>query len=137
MKKESLSPGFTLIEVILVIILIAMIASMGVPFSMSLIEKHQEKKLVIEVAVEISRMRDATFANLTEGEIFLDEGQLVFTLAGKEIKRFKFDQKVELENKIVFNQNGVCNGGVIVVHQSRAYKMIVEKIRGNVTLERI
>jgi prepilin-type N-terminal cleavage/methylation domain-containing protein len=134
MKKK----GFTLVEVILVVLLILLIFSIIYPFSINMLTRQKEKKKILEVIVSISDLRRKSFSYLKNGVISARKNCLTFTLGGKILKKICFKKNIVLKGEIIFNKNGVSKGSQIVFQNlSNPYKIKIEKLTGKVSLVRL
>ena len=131
------SSGFTLVEIIVVILILSIVVSVVIPYSGNMINRHNDRKKIMKVVVAISELKNNTLNELKYGEVYSEGNNLIFVICGKVIKKIKFENSAEVEKKITFNKNGISNGGEIIVHLSRSYKLTVEKIKGKVSVQRL
>ena len=79
--------GFSLFEVLLVLFLIGIIATLVVPFTLSFLERQRERKKVLDIMTEISDLKRKSVSTLQVGKISLEQGLLVFYLDNQIIKK--------------------------------------------------
>jgi len=129
--------GFTLIEVVVVLMLIAITASIVIPLSMEMVTRNMEKKKLVEILTEVEKLKDQSFSQLKIGKISLKNNSLLFFLDENKIKEFPLEKGAEMAADIFFNRNGISQGGEIVVHLEHAsYLVIVKKLTGELKIER-
>lgn len=131
--------GFTLLEVILVVALIALVVSITATFSMQAYTLSEEKKEVMRLVEAISDLRDRTVYEMKYSRVARDGEKLILTLAGREFQTFSFEEsdRLFLTEGIRFNRYGLTNGGEIILHLSRGYRIVVEGIQGKISLEQL
>ena len=128
--------GFTLIEIILVVVLIALVSTLVIPLSIDYLQRQSEKKQILDLTTRISALKKQAVARLQLGEIRAEEDALVLLLDHKEVERFPTSGRVRLKRPITFNRNGITNGGEIRLRLSHHYTIRVEEISGKISLQR-
>lgn len=134
--RNGRESGFTLIEIILVMVLIALVSTLVIPLSIDYLQRQSEKKQIIDLTTRISALKKQAVARLQLGEIRAEEDALVLLLDHKEVARFPTSERVRLKRPITFNRNGITGGGEIRLRLSHLYTIQVEKISGKISLER-
>ena len=135
-RRRGGESGFTLIEVLLVVVLIALVSTLVIPLSVEYLQRQGEKKEILDLTTRISDLRKKSVARLQVGEIRAEEDALVLLLDHREVERFPTSEKVELKRPITFNRNGITRGGEIRLRLSNLYTITVEEITGRISLRR-
>jgi prepilin-type N-terminal cleavage/methylation domain-containing protein len=129
------SSGFTLIEILLVVLLVALSASVVIPLSIDYLNRQEEKKQILEIVTQISTLKKKSISYLQLAEIKAENNSLILMLDRRIEKDFSLPHQVYMEQSITFNQNGVSNGGEIKLRFSKEYVIKIEKWSGRISLE--
>jgi prepilin-type N-terminal cleavage/methylation domain-containing protein len=123
--------GFTLIEIVMVIFIMALAVSMVVPFTVNMVDRNSEQKEIALIIQAIKRLRNQAFADLKSGRIRVEENKLILELDGEVFKEYEFEEEdaVSMDAPITINRNGVSSGGAIFLQRGKDYVLLVEKIR--------
>jgi prepilin-type N-terminal cleavage/methylation domain-containing protein len=127
--------GFSLLEILLVLVLIGIIATLVLPFTISYIERQKEKKMILDIITLIRNLKNKSIASLQLGKITLEDGLLVLYLDNQIINKINSANSIKMERDIFFNRNGVSGGGMIQLKFSKNYHIIIEKLSGIIKLE--
>lgn len=127
--------GFTLLEMLVVLILISLAATLILPFNSKTTERNKERKFLYKLADSISDLKMKCGGYGYRGELFVEDDALHFLLNGKSYLKIPHTG-IEISNKIFFNRNGFTNGGIIAVVLRFRYVIHVKKIHGEIAIEK-
>jgi len=127
--------GFSLFEILLVLLFIGIITTLVIPFTISFIDRQKERKKVLDIITEIGNLKKKSVSNLQLGKISLENGSLVFYLDNQIINKVNFVNTINMEHEITFNRNGVSSGGEIQLQFSKKYIIVIKQISGIIKLE--
>ena len=136
MKRYKLtqSSGFTLVEILLVISIVALIMSVSVPASYQMYQSYKNSLKAEAVLTYVSNIRresflfgEETVLSSTDGRIQQGDGRIMnFT-----------DLFVQIDTPIKFYKNGTTSGGVLKIQAGDSiYRLRVSPPFGNLLLER-
>lgn len=131
--------GFTLLEVILVVVLIALVVSLTAVFSVEAYQTSRDKKRVMEMVQAVSDLRSTSIHQMKDSRVYARDNRLILDLSGREVRRFSFEEPetCSMTDDIRFNRYGLTTGGEILVGLSRQYRILVDGIQGRISLEEI
>ena len=132
--KPTQSSGFTLIEILLVISIVALVMGVSVPASYQMYQSYKNSLKAEEVLAYVSTIRresflfgEETVLASTDGRIQQGDGRMTnFT-----------DVFVQIDTPIKFYKNGTTSGGILKIHAGGSvYLLKVSSPFGNLLLER-
>jgi prepilin-type N-terminal cleavage/methylation domain-containing protein len=130
MKKTS--SGFTLIEMLIVLIIIGMLFSITIPVSYSTYERYQASLKAQKFLMYLNTIRLNSFLYGQQNIISSKDGQLLIN--GNTTNQTK-DIKVSLQSPIYFYPTGATSNGQINLNiKDFAFKITIQSPSGNFTL---
>jgi len=124
--------GFTIVELLIVIILIGMVLSVGLPVSYGMYANYRASLSAQEVMACVSELRRDAFLFSDRKVLTSQEGSL---MVNGERKTFK-GIRIQLAEPIVFFRNGSSSGGTVVLTYGDAVRRLVVKAPlGDLVLE--
>lgn len=130
MRKEK---GFTIIELLIVIILLGMVLSIALPVSYGMYATYNASVRAQEVMAYISELRRGAFLYSEMTVLSSQDG--IMTVDGK--KKIFSGMQVQLAEPIVFFRNGTSSGGIIVLRFGDVVQNLAVKAPlGDLSLER-
>jgi prepilin-type N-terminal cleavage/methylation domain-containing protein len=133
MNRIDRKNGFTIIELLIVIILVGMILSVALPVSYGMYETYKASLRAQEVMTYVSGLRRDAFLYSERKVLSSQDGNM--TVDGEK-KIFK-EMGVHISEPIVFFRNGTSSGGVIELSVGDVVQNLVVKTPlGDLSLER-
>ncbi|HVO67147.1 MAG TPA: type II secretion system protein [Syntrophales bacterium] len=125
--------GFTVIELLIVVILVGMVLSVALPVSYGMYATYNSSLRVQEVMAYVSELRRDAFLYSERKVISSQDGNMTVD-GGKKIFG---GINVHLSESIVFFPNGTSSGGIIVLSVDDVVQHLVVKAPlGDLSLER-
>jgi prepilin-type N-terminal cleavage/methylation domain-containing protein len=125
--------GFTLIEILIVILIIGLMFSVGLPISYSMYMSYKASLKAEEVMVFISSLKRESFL-YSEAKVLSSKDGVMMVNGKEEI--FK-DTIIRIDQPIEFYKNGTTSGGTLRVYVGdQAYSLNVKAPFGDIILER-
>ena len=132
--KSTQSSGFTLIEILLVISIVALVMGVSVPASYQMYQSYKSSLKAEEVLTYVSNIRresflygEETVLSSRDGRVQQGDGRLMIFS----------DLFVQIDTPIKFYKNGTTSGGVLKIHAGGSvYRLKVAPPFGNLLLER-
>jgi len=125
--------GFTIIELLIVIILVGMVLSVALPVSYGMYETYKASLRAQEVMTYVSELRRNAFLYSERTVLSSQDGNM--TVDGEK-KKFR-EINVRISEPIVFFRNGTSSGGIIVLGVGDVVQNLVVKTPlGDLSLER-
>ncbi len=133
MNRINKKNGFTIIELLIVIILVGMVLSVALPVSYGMYETYKASLRAQEVMAYVSGLRRDAFLYSERKVLSSQDGNM--TVDGEK-KIFK-EMGVHISEPIVFFRNGTSSGGVIELSVGDVVQNLVVKTPlGDLSLER-
>ncbi len=133
MNRIDKKNGFTIIELLIVIILVGMVLSVALPVSYGMYETYKASLRAQEVMTYVSGLRRDAFLYSERKVLSSQDGNM--TVDGEK-KIFK-EMGVHISEPIVFFRNGTSSGGVIELSVGDVVQNLVVKTPlGDLSLER-
>ncbi|MGA9110632.1 MAG: prepilin-type N-terminal cleavage/methylation domain-containing protein [Smithella sp.] len=133
MNRINKKNGFTIIELLIVIILVGMVLSVALPVSYGMYETYKASLRAQEVMTYVSGLRRDAFLYSERKVLSSQDGNM--TVDGEK-KIFK-EMGVHISEPIVFFRNGTSSGGVIELSVGDVVQNLVVKTPlGDLSLER-
>ncbi|MGD0168315.1 MAG: prepilin-type N-terminal cleavage/methylation domain-containing protein [Smithella sp.] len=133
MNRIDKKNGFTIIELLIVIILVGMVLSVALPVSYGMYETYKASLRAQEVMTYVSGLRRDAFLYSERKVLSSQDGNMTVD-GGKKI--FK-EMGVHISEPIVFFRNGTSSGGVIELSVGDVVQNLVVKTPlGDLSLER-
>jgi prepilin-type N-terminal cleavage/methylation domain-containing protein len=127
------SPGFTLIEILLVMAILGLMLSVTLPISYDLYKSYKASLRAEEVMVFVSSLKRESFL-YNERKILTSENG-VMRVNGEE--KTISEAQIRIDTPIEFYKNGTTSGGILtVVTGNQVYEVQVQAPLGNLSLER-
>lgn len=124
--------GFTLLELLLVVLIVGMVYSMAIPYTKAIYERFQEMRQLEEVRAFLLEVRSRAFL-YGETLIVNCEGEKLFAESGELILK---GASFEMERPIYFFPLGTTSGGSIVINfGERSYRVLVHRPGGEIKIE--
>jgi prepilin-type N-terminal cleavage/methylation domain-containing protein len=125
--------GFTIIELLIVVMLVGMVLSIALPVSYGMYESYNASLRTQEVMIYISEVRRNAFLyserkvlSARNGHLTVDDREKVFS-----------GIHVHLSEPIVFFQNGTTTGGVLILKSGAVIqRLVVQAPLGDISLKR-
>ena len=125
--------GFTVIELLIVIILLVMILTVGLPVSYGMYETYRAASLGQEVMAFVSDVRRQTFLH-SERKVLSSRDEYLFV--NEEKKPFK-GVNIHIPKPIIFYPNGTSSGGAIELRINDInQRLTVQAPLGELSLDR-
>ena len=125
--------GFTIIELLIVIILVGMVLSVALPVSYGTYNTYKASLRAQEVMTYVSELRRDAFLYSERKILSSQDGNMI--VDGK--KKIFREINVHISEPIVFFRNGTSSGGDIVLSVGDVVQNLVIKApRGDLSLER-
>ena len=132
MKQMREKNGFTIIELLIVVVIVAMVFSAALPISYGMYSTYKASLRAQEVMASVSALRRDAFLHSERKVISSKDGIVIF---GGENKSFD-GMYIQVSSPIVFFQNGTSNGGTIVVQSEDViHRIVVKAPLGDLFLE--
>ncbi|MFZ1980800.1 MAG: prepilin-type N-terminal cleavage/methylation domain-containing protein [Smithella sp.] len=133
MNRIDKKNGFTIIELLIVIILVGMVLSVALPVSYGMYETYKASLRAQEVMTYVSGLRRDAFLYSERKVLSSQDGNM--TVDGEK-KIFK-EMGVHISEPIVFFRNGTSSGGVIeLIVGDVVQNLVVKTPLGDLSLER-
>ena len=123
MKQMHKKNGFTIIELLIVVVLVAMVFSVALPISYGMYATYNASLRAQEVMAYVSALRRDAFLYGERKVISSQDGMIA---VGGEKKPFD-GVRILVSSPIVFFRNGTSTGGTIVVQAGDVVHRIVVK----------
>jgi len=125
--------GFTVVELLIVVILVGMVLSVGLPVSYGMYTTYNASLRAQEVMAYVSELRREAFL-YSERKVLSSQDGHIMVDGGKKIIS---GIDVHLSEPIVFFRNGTSSGGIIVLSMGDVVQRLVVKAPlGDLSLER-
>jgi prepilin-type N-terminal cleavage/methylation domain-containing protein len=125
--------GFTIIELLIVIILVGMVLSVALPVSYGMYTTYKASLSAQEVMAYVSELRRDAFLYSERKVLSSQDGNM--TVDGE--KKIFREINVHISEPIIIFRNGTSSGGVIVLNVGDVVQNLVIKAPlGNLSLER-
>jgi len=126
-------PGFTLIEILLVMAILGLMLSVTLPISYDMYRSYKASLRAEEVMMVVSGLKRESFL-YNERKILTSENG-VMRVNGEE--KTISEAQIRIDTPIEFYKNGTTSGGIlIVVTGNQVYEVQVQAPLGNLSLER-
>jgi prepilin-type N-terminal cleavage/methylation domain-containing protein len=126
-------PGFTLIEILLVLAILGLMLSVTLPISYDMYRSYKASLRAEEVMMVVSGLKRESFL-YNERKILTSENG-VMRVNGEE--KTISEAQIRIDTPIEFYKNGTTSGGVLtVVTGNQVYEVQVQAPLGNLSLER-
>jgi|SRR5208337_5393019 prepilin-type N-terminal cleavage/methylation domain-containing protein len=133
MNRIDKKNGFTIIELLIVIILVGMVLSVALPVSYGMYETYKASLRAQEVMTYVSGLRRDAFLYSERKVLSSQDGNM--TVDGEK-KVFR-EMGIHISEPIVFFRNGTSSGGVIELSVGDVVQNLVVKTPlGDLSLER-
>jgi prepilin-type N-terminal cleavage/methylation domain-containing protein len=127
------SPGFTLIEILLVMAILGLMLSVTLPISYDLYKSYKASLRAEEVMVFVSTLKRESFL-YNERKILTSENG-VMRVNGEE--KVIPETQIRIDPPIEFYKNGTTSGGILtLVTGNQVYEVQIQAPLGNLSLER-
>jgi len=127
------SPGFTLIEILLVMAILGLMLSVTLPISYDMYRSYKASLRAEEVMMVVSGLKRESFL-YNERKILTSENG-VMRVNGEE--KTISGAQIRIDTPIEFYKNGTTSGGILtVVTGNQVYEVQVQAPLGNLSLER-
>lgn len=129
----SKKKGFTLIEILIVISIISLMLSVGLPISHSLYQSYKASLKAEEVMVFIASLKRDSFLYSEPKVVSAEDG--IIRVNGKA--RVFQDTLIQIDQPIEFYKNGTTSGGILMISvHDQFYFLNIEPPFGNLILGR-
>jgi prepilin-type N-terminal cleavage/methylation domain-containing protein len=126
-------PGFTLIEILLVMAILGLMLSVTLPISYDMYRSYKASLRAEEVMMVVSGLKRESFL-YNERKILTAENG-VMRVNGEE--KTISEAQIRIDTPIEFYKNGTTSGGILtVVTGNQVYEVQVQAPLGNLSLER-
>jgi prepilin-type N-terminal cleavage/methylation domain-containing protein len=126
-------PGFTLIEILLVMAILGLMLSVTLPISYDMYRSYKASLRAEEVMMVVSGLKRESFL-YNERKILTSENG-VMRVNGEE--KTISGAQIRIDTPIEFYKNGTTSGGILtVVTGNQVYEVQVQAPLGNLSLER-
>lgn len=126
-------PGFTLIEILLVMAILGLMLSVTLPISYDMYRSYKASLRAEEVMMVVSGLKRESFL-YNERKILTSENG-VMRVNGEE--KVIPEAQIRIDTPIEFYKNGTTSGGILtVVTGNQVYEVQVQAPLGNLSLER-
>jgi prepilin-type N-terminal cleavage/methylation domain-containing protein len=126
-------PGFTLIEILLVMAILGLMLSVTLPISYDMYRSYKASLRAEEVMMVVSGLKRESFL-YNERKILTSENG-VMRVNGEE--KTISEAQIRIDTPIEFYKNGTTSGGILtVVTGNQVYEVQVQAPLGNLSLER-
>ncbi|MGA3281580.1 MAG: prepilin-type N-terminal cleavage/methylation domain-containing protein [Smithella sp.] len=133
MNRIDKKNGFTIIELLIVIILVGMVLSVALPVSYGMYETYKASLRAQEVMTYVSGLRRDAFL-YSERKVLSSQDSTITVDGSKKIFN---GIKINISEPIVFFRNGTSSGGVIELSVGDVVQNLVVKTPlGDLSLER-
>ena len=133
MNRIDKKNGFTIIELLIVIILVGMVLSVALPVSYGMYETYKASLRAQEVMTHVSGLRRDAFL-YSERKVLSSQDSTITVDGSKKIFN---GIKINISEPIVFFRNGTSSGGVIELSVGDVVQNLVVKTPlGDLSLER-
>jgi prepilin-type N-terminal cleavage/methylation domain-containing protein len=127
------SHGFTLIEILLVIAIIAAMFAVTVPISYNMYQSHKASLKAEEVLVFIAGLKRESFL-YSEAKV-LSSKDGIMAVNGEKAEFG--DTYIQIDTPIEFYKNGTTTGGTVkVLAAGQPYSLKVQPLFGDLSMER-
>lgn len=126
--------GFTLIEILIALTILALISSLVIPISYSIYDYYVETHEIEKIVFMISNIRRESF--LYNRENVLYEKNNILYINEKPVENVSF--RFKINSPILFFKNGTSSGGTInIFKDSAAYKIEIYSPFGEIRYEKL
>ncbi len=125
--------GFTLIEMLIVVAIIAILFSVVAPMSINMYRSYMASQIAEKMLILLSKIRRHSFLYSVEYEVYCKKGELYIN-----DKKIKLKDKIvcETDKPIIFYNNGTSSGGKMKLNiASFKYTLKVSHPFGAISLE--
>ena len=132
------NPGaaFTLLEVILVLLIFSLAATLVLPVVASRLGHLDEHRRLVRLVSEVRHLRDMAFSLRIPARVSVDGTDLILSLDGREVTRFPLSAGQSSEGEILLNRFGMTPGGTLNLEMERKWSISMAPGSGRVFLER-
>ncbi len=125
--------GFTLIEILIVMSILSLLFTVGLPISYRLYQSYQASLKAEEVMVFMATLKRDSFL-YSEAKVVLARDGILFVNGIEKV--FK-DTLIQMDRPIEFYKNGTTSGGALKIHVGdQIYSLNIEAPFGNIVMER-
>jgi len=125
--------GFTLIEILIVMSILSLLFTVGLPISYRLYQSYQASLKAEEVMVFMATLKRDSFL-YSEAKVVLARDGILFV---NGIEKVFQDTLIQIDQPIEFYKNGTTSGGIIkIVVGDQAYSLNLQAPFGTLILER-
>ena len=125
--------GFTLIEILIVMSILSLLFTVGLPISYRLYQSYQASLKAEEVMVFMATLKRDSFL-YSEAKVVLARDGILFV---NGIEKVLQDTLIQIDQPIEFYKNGTTSGGIIkIVVGDQAYSLNLQAPFGTLILER-
>jgi len=125
--------GFTLIEILIVMSILSLLFTVGLPISYRLYQSYQASLKAEEVMVFMATLKRDSFLYSEAKVVSSRDGIIIVN--GKE--KVLQDTLIQIDQPIEFYKNGTTSGGIIkIVVGDQAYSLNLQAPFGTLILER-
>jgi len=130
--------GFTLLELLVVLVIVGLAASFSGPQLWSVYEKSQERSVVQSFADELQVLRSATF-HAGKSIEFLSVNRSSDRSKVSNLPDLPKGWVLEDSSTIYFLPSGVTNGGTFNIRSSEAHlwRLILQPLDGRIEIQRL
>ena len=134
--RRSPHAAFTLLEVVLVLMVLSLAATLVLPVVASRLGHLDEQRRLARLVSEVLHLRDMAFSLRVPARVSVDGTDLILFLDGREVKRFPLSVNQPSEGEIRQNRFGMTSGGKLHLEMDRKWKVFMAPGSGRVFLER-
>ncbi len=125
--------GFTLIEILLVMGILGLMLSVGLPISYEMYKSYKASLKAEEVMVFVSGLKRESFLYNETQILSSEEGVMVVN----GVKKIFGETWIQIDEPVEFYKNGTTSGGVLKISvRGYMYFLGIQAPMGNLSLER-
>lgn len=126
--------GFTLIEVLIALTILAVVFSLIMPISYSMYNYYNEIREIEKIVFMISNVRRESFLYNKENVLYEKNG--ILYINERPVENFSF--RFKINSPIIFFKNGTSSGGIIKIFKDNtAYKIEIYSPFGEIRYEKL